>query len=60
MVDGHYACAAGTRGEVLRFKTAGEDGIEAGVCEAFVGSVKCVYGGIADSHAKALELCQWM
>jgi hypothetical protein len=55
-VDGHYACAARTSREVLCFGTAGEDGVEAGVCEAFVGSVECVYRGVTDGHAKALWL----
>jgi hypothetical protein len=55
-MDGHDTCAAGTSGEVLCFETAGENGVKAGICEAFVGSIECVDGRVADGHAKALRI----
>lgn len=57
-MDSHYTSWARLFREVLGFVAARENGLEAGVCQAFLASVAVVDCGIADGHAEPLELCQ--
>lgn len=55
MVDRHDASRARTCGKVGRFKAAREDGLEASVRKALLGSVERGRCGAAYSHAESLE-----
>jgi hypothetical protein len=54
----HYTCGAGLIGEVRSLGSTCKNGLEACVCQAFLGAVKSVGGWVANGHSESLDWCQ--